>query len=116
MALLDDGKNKAMDGIILGTTYICLTLANDTELSGHGYARKAVSAGDWTVSSAGVATVSNVDVYTASDGSAQQAQKVGLASSTTGSINLLSAETLTTVPSAPGNGATFRLTSLTLNP
>lgn len=120
MPLDNPGKNKAMDGIVLGTVYVALHVSGGAELSGHGYARKAVAAGDWSVSDAGVATLSNIDVYTASDGSAQQAAQVSVwrtASGTTASTDrLYSPEDLTTTPAAPGNGATFRLTSLTLNP
>lgn len=120
MALDNPGKHKAMDGIVLGTVYVALHLSNGNELSGHGYSRKSVAAASWSVSSAGVASLSNLDVYTASDGSAQQAAKVSIwnssTSTTASTARIYAPEDLTTTPAAPGNGATFRLTSLQLNP
>ena len=42
MAWTDLGKAKVMDeGIDGATRYVSLHLTDDTELSGHGYARKA---------------------------------------------------------------------------
>ena len=52
MALTDRGKELAMSvGIASATRYISLHLAAGTELSGHGYARKAVAASEMTVAS-----------------------------------------------------------------
>ena len=111
------GLQQAMSvGIASSTRYISLHLTNDTELSGHGYARASISTAQMTVSSAGVITgPSNHEIYTANDGSAQQAQQVALYDAASGGNQLLSPEAITSPPAAPVNGQAFRLT-LTLNP
>ena len=51
MALTNRGKQQAMSvGIASTTRYISLHLTNNTELSGHGYARKSISPSQMTVS------------------------------------------------------------------
>jgi len=118
MGFTDRGKKICMDAVGGAARFIGLFLANDTELSGHGYARKQISAAQMTVSSAGVITgPANLVIYTANDGTAQRAMKVGLfASGVRGTDDaILEPEAITTPPAAPANGQDFRL-SLTLNP
>ena len=118
MALTDRGKQVTMEsGLASATRYISLHLANDTELSGHGYARKAITSDEMTVSSTGIITgPNNFGIYTANDGSAQRAQKVGMYDAASAGNQLLEPEALTgTVPAAPVNGQEFRL-SLTISP
>ena len=118
MALTDRGKELAMsEGIASATRYISLHLAAGTELSGHGYARKAVAASEMTVASDGAITVSApIDVYAADDASAQDADQVGLYDAATGGDQIYEPEDLTTDVGAPGDGQTVQLTALTLNP
>lgn len=118
MAFTDTGKVEAMKGIAALDRYVSLHLSNDTELSGHGYSRKAVSAAvlQAAIGSDGQISLSNVDVYTATDGSAQDADKVALYDAATGGNQLMEPETLTTDVGAPALGQTFRLTTLTLTP
>ena len=118
MALTNRGKQQAMSvGIASTTRYISLHLTNDSQLSGHGYARKSMSPGQMTVSSAGVITgPANLEIYVASDGSAQRAQKVALYDASTGGNQLFEPQVIdATIPAAPVEGQGFRLT-LTLNP
>lgn len=114
MALPDAGKNEALQGLLDGTRYIALLLANDTELSGHGYARKAIALSSWTITG-GVATAAvPLEIYTATDGSAQQAGKAQIFDAATTGNALTDAVTLSPLPAAPSNGGTFRLTTLTV--
>ena len=118
MAWTDLGKAKVMDeGIDGATRYVSLHLTDDTELSGHGYARKAVSTGDITVSATdGTTTLpTNLSIYTANDGSAQRAQKVGLYNSSSGADQLLEPEAITSPPAAPISGQELQLT-ITITP
>ena len=99
-----------------GTRYISLHLANGTELSAHGYARKAVTLSGWTISSTGVAVgATDLEIFTATDASAQDPGQVALYSAATGGSQIYEAEDLTTDVAAPANGQAVRLT-LTLNP
>ena len=118
MALTNRGKQQAMSvGIASTTRYISFHLTSNAELSGHGYARKSISAGQMTVSNAGVITgPSNLEIYVASDGSAQRAQRVALYDASTGGNRLFDPEAIDTpIPAAPVEGQGFRFT-LTLNP
>ena len=104
-------------GIASVTRYLSLHLANDTELAGHGYARRALAPSQMTVSAAGVVTVlTPLDVYTASGATAQDADKAALYRTAAGNDQLMEPENLTTDVGAPTDGQTFRLTSLTLRP
>ena len=117
MALTNEGKKLAMEeGVLNGTRYISLHLSTGTELSGHGYARKAITLNQWTVAANGQAVgPTALDIYTANDGSAQDADQVALYDASTGGNQIFTPETLTTDVGAPQNGQTFRLT-LTLTP
>ena len=117
MAFTNTGKNLAMRGIAGATRYIALHLADDTELVGHGYARKAITAAEMAVSASGVITgPQNFGIYTANDDTAQQARKVSLYDAANGGNQILEPEALTgDVPAAPVNGQEFRL-SLTIDP
>ena len=117
MALTNRGKQLAMSvGIASATRYISFQLANGTELSGHGYARKSISTAQMTVSSAGVITgPTNLECWTASDASAQNPGQVALHDSLTGGDQIYEPEDLTTDVAAPASGQSVRLT-LTLNP
>ena len=115
--MTDRGKQQAMSvGIASATRYISFHLTNDTELSGHGYARKSLTAAQQTVSSAGVITgPTDLECWTASDARAQDPSKVALYDALTGGNQLFEPETLTTDVAAPANGQAVRI-SLTLNP
>ena len=118
MALTDRGKELAMGvGIASATRYISLHLTNGTELSGHGYARKAITMAEMSVSNAGVITgPANFEIYTADDATAQRAQQCALYDAAAGGGEVFEPEALTgTIPAAPVNGQAFRL-SLTMNP
>ena len=117
MAFTNKGKELAMkEGIASQTRYISLHLTNNTELSGHGYARKAITSGQMSVASTGVVTgPADLEIYEANDGSAQRAQKVALYDSRTGGNQLLTPEAITSPPAAPINGQAFALT-LTITP
>ena len=118
MALTNEGKKVAMEGPgVFGTTrYLSLHLSSKTELSGHGYARKAIRPADVSVSNAGVATIANLDVYTASDGNAQDADKVAIYDASSGGNLLYDIQDLNVDVAAPSNGQTFRLTSIRFDP
>ena len=118
MAYTDRGKELAQSvGIASATRYVSLHLAAGTELSGHGYARKAITASEMSVGSDGTITVSApLDVYTATDATAQDADQVGLYDAATGGDQIYEPEDLTTDVGAPDDGQTFQLSSLTLNP
>ena len=122
MAFTELGKQVVMDeGIDGATRYVALHLANNTELSGHGYARKAVLASQMAVGVGGVTTLpANLSIYTANDGAAQQAQRVSLYRSLSGNDELMTPEAITDttddpLPDAPQNGQTLQL-SITFNP
>ena len=118
MAFTDEGNRIVMsdEGFDSATRYISLHLANDTELSGHGYARKAITTAQMTVGSDGEITLpANHEIYTANDGSAQQAQQWAIYDAASGGVQLLTPETLTTIVAAPVDGQTFRLTG-TISP
>ena len=118
MAFTNLGKQKVMEEGLKGAArFISLHLTNNTELSGHGYARKEVAANQMMVSNTGVVTFpANLAIYTATDSSAQRAQKVGLYNSSSGGDALMDPEVLTgTIPPAPERDQEFRL-SLTINP
>ena len=113
MAFTALGKQVVMDeGIDGATRYIALHLSNDTELSGHGYARKAVLASQMTVGTGGVTTLpANLGIFTANDSSAQRAAKVSLYRTVSGSDQLMTPEAITDtvanpLPPAPINGQT----------
>lgn len=124
MALTNDGKVIIMsEGFAGSTKYISLHLADNTELSGHGYARKAWVTGDMTVNQTNgrVSAPANYEIYTANDGSAQKAAKVGIyshsASTESGDKQILSPENLAgSAPAAPILNQTFRLASLVIIP
>ena len=116
MAFTNRGKQLALStGIASATRYIALHLANDTELSGHGYSRAALTAAEMTVSAAGVLTgPANKQIYTANDGSAQRAMKVSLYDAATSGNQIAEPEDITSPPIAPVDGQAFQL-SLTLS-
>lgn len=123
MAFTALGKQEVMDkGIDGATRYITLWLADGTtQLSGHGYSPKAVLPAQMNVGTGGVTTLpANLAIYTANDGSAQRASKVGLARDSDGSNALMTPEDIENsisnpLPPAPINGQTLEL-SITLNP
>lgn len=115
MALTNRGKRYAMEvGIFPDDDtdrYISLHLSDDTELSGHGYARKSINHSQLTVAATGVATgPTNLEIYTASDASAQDADKFALYDAATGGNQIFEPETFSTDVGAPANGQTVRLT------
>lgn len=119
MAYTDLGKEQVQSvGIASVTRYLSAHLANDNELDfDHGYARRAITPSEMSVSSAGVVTVTApLDFYTADDDNAQDADKVALYMTMTGDNQLMEPENLTTDVGAPTDGQTLRLTSLTFNP
>ena len=111
------GKELAMEGVAVATRYISHHLSDNTELSGHGYARKAITAAQMSVSSAGVLTgPTDFECWTASDGSAQNPDKWNLYTASTGGDAILSApEGFSTDVAAPVNGQAVTL-SITLTP
>ena len=118
MALTNAGKSYVVkNDLDTSTEYISLHLTNDTELTGHGYARKALTSSDKTVRATDgrITGPTNFEIYTAGTNSAQQAQQVALYSAATGGNQLFEPEAIdATIPDAPANGQAFRL-SLTLN-
>ena len=123
MALTNAGKAEIMaNGFTANTKYISLHLTNNTELSGHGYARKAWTSGDMTVNATNgrVTATANFEIYTANDNSAQKAIKVAIYNHATNSAaanQILTPENLTgTAPEAPILNQTFRLSSLVIIP
>ena len=119
MALTDRGKELAMSvGIASATRYVSLHLADGTELDAdHGYARKAITTAEQSVSGTGVLTVTTpLDVYTADDAAAQDADQAAMYDAATGGAQIYEPEDLTTDVAAPGDGQTFRLTSCRFNP
>lgn len=117
MAFTDLGKNKIMDeGIDGAPRFISLHLADDSELSGHGYSRSEISITEWTIASDGVATgPTHHPIYTANDDSAQRGMKIGLYNSVAGSDQLMEPEDISNPPPAPANGQSVQLT-VTVNP
>ena len=117
MAFTNRGKELAMSvGIKSASRYISLHLANGTELSGHGYARKEITTAQMVVANTGVITgPTNLEIYEANDGSAQQAAKVALYDASSAGNQILEPEDIPSPPDAPENGQSFRLT-LTINP
>ena len=118
MAYTDKGLETVQSvGTASATRYISLHLTDDSELSDHGYARKAITAAQMSVATDGVITgPADHPIYTADDDSAQRAQKVALYDAETGGNQLLEPEAIdATIPAAPVDGQEFRLT-LTLNP
>ena len=103
-------------GIASATRYISLHLASGVELSGNGYARRAITTQQMEVSSAGVITgPTNLSIYTGEDGSAQQAAQVALYDADAAGSQIYEPENITSPPAAPEEGQAFLLT-LTLNP
>ena len=101
---------------IKNSKYIALHGSGDTELSGNGYSRKAVTTSQMTVANTGVVTFpTNLTIYTANSNSAVQALKVSIYDAATGGNQLLTAEAISSPPAAPGNGQSFQI-SLTLTP
>ena len=120
MALTDFGKDEAMDGpgVFGATRYISFHLTNDTELSGHGYARKSLtqSQADKSATDGVVTTPDNFECWTASDGSAQRPMKFALYSALTGGNQVFEPEDLdATIPAAPADGQAYQA-SLSFGP
>ena len=93
--------------------YISLHLADGTELSGHGYARKSINHSQLTVAATGIATgPTDFEIYTASDATAQDADQWALYDASTGGNQIYEPEDFTTDVGAPGNGQTVRLTPI----
>lgn len=117
MAFTNKGKEVVMsEGLDSRSRYAALHLTNNTELAGHGYARKELTPAMMAVSATGVITVARFEFYTANDASAQRAQKVSIYDAATGGNQLMTPEAIAaTIPPAPENGQTLRL-ALTLNP
>lgn len=119
MAYTDLGLQQVQSvGIASVTRYLSMHLANDTELDfDHGYARKAITPSEMTVGADGTITITTpIDVYTADDAAAQNADKIALYRTATGDDQLLEPEALTTDVGAPVDGQTVRMTALTFNP
>ena len=124
MPFSEQGKGIVMDeGIDGSNRHISLHLADNTELSGHGYSRTEVSAANINVDTAdGVATLASsilpLTLYTANDDGAQVAVKAALYSAATGGVQIYEPEDLDTgaPTAAPIDGQGFELTSVTLNP
>ena len=119
MAYTDLGLEQVQSvGIASVTRYLSAHLSNDDELDfDHGYARQAIAPASMSVGSDGTVTVTvPLDVYTADDDSAQDADKIGLYQTATGADQLLEPEDLTTDVGAPDDGQTVQLTSLVFNP
>lgn len=117
MALTNRGKRYAMEQGVFpssGTNrYISLHLANDTELAGHGYARAAINHAQLTVAATGIATgPTNHEIYTASDATAQDADKWALYDALAGGAQIYDPEDFTTDVAAPVNGQAVRLTPI----
>ena len=117
MALTNRGKQQAMSvGIASVTRYAAFHLADNSELAGHGYRRKALTPDQMSVSETGVITgPQNLEIYQASDNGAQRAIKLSLYDAQAGGNQLYTPENLNPAPQAPGNGQAFRCT-ITLNP
>ena len=118
MAYTDRGKEIVQSvGLASATRYISLHVTNGDELADHGYARKAITAANMSVANDGVVTgPTNLEIYTADDGSAQRAHQCALYDAAAAGNQILEPESLTgTVPAAPVDGQAFRLT-LTMNP
>ena len=113
MAWTNRGKRYLMeDGLKGATRFIALHLANDAELAGHGYARKAGTAAQMTVAANGVVSFpADFEIYTASDASAQNADKWSLYDAATGGNQILEPEDFTTDVAAPANGQALQLTA-----
>ena len=93
--------------------FISFHLSSDTELSGHGYARKAINHSSLTVAATGIATgPTNLEIYTASDASAQNADKWALYDALTGGNQIYEPEDFTADVAAPANGQAVRLTPI----
>lgn len=120
-AYSNTGKKQYMDEFVGTSLYVALFLTGGTELSGFGYARKALSSSLFTVSSAGVATLDAALVlFSAIVGAGQNAQQpatLNLMNASTGGSAIYSANVaLTGVTGAPTNGQAVELSTLTLNP
>lgn len=117
MALTNRGKRYAMEQGVFPDSdtnrFISFHLTNDTELSGHGYARKAINHSQLTVAATGIATgPTNYEIYTANDATAQDANKWALYDALTGGNQIYEPEAFTTDIAAPASGQTARLTPI----
>ena len=117
MALTNRGKQYAMEQGVFPdddtNRFISFHLPSNTELSGHGYARKSINHSQLTIASTGIATgPTNFQIYTASDASAQDAGKWALYDALTGGSQIYEPEDFTTDVGAPANGQAVRLTPI----
>ena len=117
MALTDRGKRYAMEEGIFPDDdtdrYISFHLSGGTELAAHGYARKSINHSELTVAATGIATgPTNFEIYTASDGSAQDADQWALYDAATGGSQIYEPQDFTTDIAAPANGQAARLTPI----
>jgi len=110
MAFTDAGKKFLMDLSLADGLYISCHLANGTELSGNGYARKQVPTGS-TVSAAGVISFTNLELWTASTATAQNPDQWAVYDHETAGVQVLEPTDFTTDVAAPANGQAIRLTA-----
>ena len=111
MALTNEGKRQSMLGLTSDTRYISLHTADNTELSGNGYARAAITSSQMSVAANGRVTgPANHPVYTANTDTAIQAVKLALYDAATGGNQLLEPENITSPPPAPVNGQQVQIT------
>ena len=116
MALTTAGKNFLVQHAIIGQTIYVALAVDGTELSGHGYSRLAWGTGAKTLNETESRAQSSADltVYTATDGSAQDANQAAFFDAATGGNQLTTWGNLTTDVAAPTNGqpVTFRTGAL----
>lgn len=114
MALTNAGLTKAMrTGVVSGDMYLALHEADNSELSGGGYARKQLVIDPDGFGSDGTYSFRNVDVYDGQAG-AEDADKVSIFASASGNDPLFTPDPITVDVGAPGLGVTVRGTVITL--
>ena len=106
MALTNAGKNFIVQKAIVDQTIYVALAVDGTELSGHGYSRLAWGTGAKNLNTTDNRAVSSADltIYTATDGSAQDANQAAYFDAATGGNQLTTWQNLTTDVAAPNNG------------
>ena len=106
MALTTAGKNWYQQKAVVDETVYVALAVDGTELSGHGYSRLAWGTGAKTLdnSTSTVTNSADLTVYTATDGSAQDANQAAFFDAATGGNQLTTWANLATDVDAPTNG------------
>ena len=115
MAFTDYAKKRLMEteSFDAADKYIALgvgTPNNPTELSGHGYSRGRWRTSNMSAAADGTVSGSQIVVYTANDGLAQQATVSAIYDRATGGNQIVEWESFSNPPEAPLNGQEVLLT------